>query len=389
MREENQANLDAVIGTANYDIGHVFGTGGGGIAVIGGVCLAAHKGRAATGIANPVGDPFYVDYVSHEIGHHFGSNHTFNGTTGFCGGNRHAATAWEPGSGSTIMAYSGLCGIEDVQFYSDDYFHVGSLIEMSNFLGSTGSLCSANSPTGNTIPSVSAGVDVTVPSATPFLLTAVGSDADGDATTIAWEEVDLGAAGPPNTDGGNRPIFRTYLPEPGPSRTFPRLPYILNFDNTPPDQPVSESLPVTTRSMQFRATIRDNRSGGGGVASDLMLVNVDSASGPFKVTSPDTPVTWTQGTTEAVTWNVANTAAAPVGCASVDIRLSADGGVSFPTVLAPATANDGSETITVPPVATTSARVKVECASAPFFDVSNANFTIAPVPVELQQFAVE
>jgi len=389
MREENQANLDAVIGSPSYDIGHVFGTGGGGIAVIGGVCLNPHKGRAATGLANPIGDPFYVDYVSHEIGHHFGSNHSFNGTDGFCGAQRHASTAWEPGSGSTIMSYSGLCVTEDVQFYSDDYFHVGSQIEMSDFLTSIGIVCSANSPTGNTIPTVSAGPDVTVPAATPFTLTATGSDPDGDALTFAWEEMDLGAPGPPNTDNGNRPIFRSYLPEAAAARTFPRLDYILDWDNAPPDVPVSESLPVTTRSMQFRATIRDNRSGGGGVASDLAVVNVISAAGPFKVTAPDTPVTWIQGTMEVVTWNVANTTAAPVSCAAVDLGLSTDGGTSFPTVLAAATPNDGSEAVAVPGVTTTTARVKVACASAPFFDISNTDFTIAPVPVELQQFTVE
>ena len=390
MREENQANLDAVIGSPNYDIGHVFGTGGGGIAVIGGVCLTPHKGRAATGRPNPIGDPFYVDYVSHEIGHHFGANHSFNGTSGFCGAQRNPSTAWEPGSGSTIMSYSGLCVIEDVQIDSDDYFHVGSQIEISNFLDSIGIVCSANSPTGNTIPTVSAGPDLVLPAATPFTLTATGSDPDGDALTFAWEEFDLGAPGPPNTDNGNRPIFRTYLPDPSPSRTFPQLQYILNWDNVPPEVPVSESLPVTTRSMQFRATIRDNRSGGGGVASDLMVASIQSGAGPFKVTAPDTNVIWTQGTTETVTWNVANTSAPPVSCAAVDIRVSVDGGLSFPIVLAAATPNDGSETITVPAANTREARVKVACAAgSPFFDVSNVNFQIAPVPVELQGFTVE
>jgi hypothetical protein len=389
MREENQANLDAVIGNPNYDIGHVFGTGGGGIAVIGGVCISAQKGRAATGIGNPTGDPFYIDYVSHEIGHHFGANHSFNGSTDFCGPNRHASTAWEPGSGSTIMSYSGLCSSENVQNDSDDYFHAGTLIEMSNFIQGIGSICSANTPTGNALPTVSAGADHVIPSATPFTLTATGDDADGDALTFAWEELDLGAAGPPNTDNGNRPIFRTYLPDPSPSRTFPQLQYILNFDNTPPDFPVSESLPTTTRTMQFRATIRDNRAGGGGVASDSMLVSVTSGAGPFKVTQPDTHITWPEGTTQTVTWNVANTSAPPVSCASVNVLLSTDGGQTFPTALASGTPNDGAEDITVPSAATLTARVRVECVTSPFFDLSNVDFTISPVPVELQQLTVE
>jgi hypothetical protein len=88
-------------------------------------------------------------------------------------------------------------------------------------------------------------------------------------------------------------------------------------------------------------------------------------------------------------WNVANTTAPPVGCASVDVLLSTDGGSTYPVALAAGTANDGSETVTVPPTPTTTARVKVQCATTPFFDVSNTNFTIAPVSVELMRFTVE
>jgi hypothetical protein len=176
-----------VIGTPNFDIGHVFGTAGGGIATIPGVCLAAHKARGATGIGNPTGDPFYIDYVSHEFGHQFGANHSFNGTSGFCGPSRNPATAWETGSGSTIMSYSGLCGAEDVQFFSDDVFHVGSLVEISNNVQAGSGSCGAQSATANAIPSVSTGHALTIPSATPFTLTATGSDADGDPLTYSWE----------------------------------------------------------------------------------------------------------------------------------------------------------------------------------------------------------
>jgi hypothetical protein len=152
---------------------------------------------------------------------------------------------------------------------------------------------------------------------------------------------------------------------------------------------VSESLPVTTRALRFRATVRDNRSGGGGVAADDVVVNVTAAAGPFKVTAPDSDVLWIIGSPQTVAWNVASTTAAPVACGAVDIRLSTDGGSSYSIALALATPNDGSEVVTVPANVTTTARVRVECASAPFFDVSNTDFRIAFLPVELMQLTIE
>jgi hypothetical protein len=369
---ENQATLDSVIGNANYDVGHVFATGGQ-AAVVETACNNPIKARGASGSATPVGDAFDVDHVAHAFGHHVGGYQTFNGTTGECEGGRAPASAWEPGSGSTLVSHAGKCSPENLQSNVDAYMHAGTINEIITYINnpSFGGGCGTTSSTGNTPPTVNAGADYTIPRNTPFTLTASGSDPDGDALTYTWEEMDLGTASPPMTDDGTRPLFRSFPGTTSPSRTFPQLSDILNNTST-----IGEVLPSTTRSMNFRVTARDNRSGGGGTASDDMVLNVRSDAGPFEVTQPNTALTWAAGSTQTVTWNVANTTAAPVSCANVKISLSTDGGNTFPTVILASTPNDGSQAISVPGVSTTSARIKVEAVGNVFWDVSNVNFTI-------------
>ena len=327
---ENQANLDTRIGTANYDIGHVFTTGGGGVATLNSPCNAGTKARGVTGLPNPIGDGFDIDFVAHEMGHQFGGGHTFNGGTGNCaGGNRSAANAYEPGSGVTIQGYAGICGSQDLAPNSIDTFHVRSLEQIVGFIG-TGGSCSANTATGNTPPTVTGAGNFNIPKQTPFALTASATDAEGDSITYDWQEYDLGpqTTAIPNTDsdGQAKPIFRVYLPTVSGTRTFPSLQYILNNANVPPATTPSgfltgELLPAIARTMNFQVIARDNRANGGGINTATAQVIVDGNSGPFIVTAPNTAIDIPGGIHITVTWNVNDTTTAPINAANVRFRF--------------------------------------------------------------------
>jgi hypothetical protein len=375
LLSKNQSNLDSVIGNANYDIGHVFSTAGGGLATLGCVGKTGLKARAETGLTNPTGDAFYIDYVAHEMGHQFGADHTFNTSMD---SNIHPATAYEPGSGSTIMAYAGLEGTDEIQPHSDPYFNSISLQHISSYLATIPSVgTSAN--TGNTAPTVSAGSNYTIPTGTPFALTASGSDPNGDPITFEWEEMDLGPATLLTTDdNGASPLFRDWVPSTSPTRTVPQLAGILNGSdviNNTSGNPV-EKLFAVARTSHWRVIARDNKSGGGGVATADMTLSVVDTGAAFVVTNLDSATTWTGNSTQTITWNVAGTTGNGIDAANVKISLSTDGGQTFSTVLAASTPNDGSQAITLPNVATTNARIKVEAVGNVFFDINNANLTI-------------
>ncbi len=371
MLGENQAKVDAIIGSANYDIGHVFSTGGGGIAGLGVVCNNGSKARGVTGQASPIGDPFDVDYVSHEMGHQWDATHTQNNSC-----NRTSSSAFEPGSASTIMGYAGICS-PNLQSNSDDHFHNHSYNQMRTYsVDGNGNSCATITDAINTPPVITMpSGGFFIPRSTPFELTASATDPNNDAMTYCWEQYDLGpatAAGDNNltNPSGNAPIFRSWSPTSSPTRVFPRISDLVNNTTV-----IGELLPTYARDLTFRLTVRDLYTNGA-VNDAQISFDVAGNSGPFVVTSPNSSVSWTSGSTQTVTWDVANTTASPVSCSNVSIYLSTDGGFTYPTLLVASTANDGSASVTMPEIVTSTARIKVKGNGNIFFDISNQNFSI-------------
>jgi len=383
---KSQSLITSQIGSANFDIGHTFSTGGGGLAQLGCVCSSGSKASGITGSPSPVGDAYDIDYVAHEMGHQFGGNHTFNGTAGSCSGNRNASTAMEPGSGVTIMAYAGICTGQDLAAHSIAYFHGVSYDEITNFINTGGgNSCDVMTATSNNPPTVNAGTAITVPKNTPFQLTGSATDQDGDALTYQWEEMDAGpTAGSWNI--GTKPFFMSNNPTTSPTRIFPKLSVILAGTYT---TTAGEYLPTTAQTLKFRLTARDNKMGGGGVCSATTTVTVNGTAGPFAVTSQSTTgITYPSGSTQTINWSVNGTNAAPINCANVDIYVSTDNGTTFTLALA-ATPNDGTENIVMPVVSATkpTCRVKVVSTSNVFFDINKKFFAISATSAGLSQYS--
>lgn len=384
-------NLSSSIGNNNFDIGHLFGRdgGGGNAGCIGCICdndmstyqnqgityPSSYKGSGYTSPANgnPSGDTFDIDFVAHEMGHQFGGNHTSSYRV------EPDLKSVEPGSGSTIMGYAGVTNY-DVQNNSDPFFHAISIEQITNNIKAK--TCSVNTNTGNSIPTANAGPDYIIPKSTPFMLTGSGTDADGDQLTYIWEQMDKGTSSETGANSAAQeskipgPIFRSWTPLGSPIRYFPTMSSILaGALKTAGTEIDVEALPSVARTLNFRLTVRDNKTGGGGNNSDDTKLTVNPAAGPFMITSQNTAVSYVKGSSQTVTWDVAGTTANGVNTANVDILWSTDNGNTWTTLLT-GTPNDGSENITIPDILTNSGRIMIKGSHHIFFDINNANISV-------------
>lgn len=375
--DENMANMNANMGNANYDLGHVFAQSPlGGMAFIGVACLDSAnvkghlvngiKAGGATGIIDPQGETFSIDYVAHEIGHQLGASHTFNSIEGSCGGgNRTEVVAVEPGSGSTIMSYGGLCGSDDLQSGSDAMFHFASISQINGYTrNGVGNNCGSNSSAGNQNPDANAGSNIKIPANTPFLLDGIVTN----GATYSWDQVDTGTASTVSLDTGNNAIIRSLLPSANEDRYLPRLSDLFAGSST-----IGEILPQTTRELNFAFVVRD---GNGGIGTAFKNVEVTNTQSTFTVVSQPLAETLPIGENVTIIWDTAGTNNAPINCSNVDIQLLRSNGVK--NMILASTANDGIESVTIPettPVMT-GARIMVGCSDNSFFNISAGSITI-------------
>jgi uncharacterized protein (TIGR03437 family) len=399
--------IDQQTGAANYDLGHTFTETNGGLATTPSACNDSIKAQGVSAQSEDGYTPteFGVEQVAHEIGHQMGASHTFNANaSGSCtDDNRNANTAFEVGSGITVMGYAGICGEgmdpQDLDRIGNGFMHAYTIKEIAGYAATLKCFAPPSNSTINHPPQVFGPQAFMVPANTPFLLTGSATDPDAQDQanlTYSWEELDLGAASPPNSDDGTRPLFRNYAPVDSPARYFPSVQYILDNFNTPSNRCPSnwspsvnylcgETIPDSNRTMRYRLTVRDNRGSDGITAGTMaftdVMVTSTTAAGPFRVTAPGTN-RWQAGETALVTWDVANTNRAPVNAATVRIKLSLDSGNTFPYVLASGVPNNGSAAVTIPVgvPAALSARVMVAAESNVFLDISHGNLQILAGP---------
>lgn len=385
LSSQAQTTITSVIGEANYDIGHLFNqkddTLDGNSGFIGSVCKDNQKGSAYTTFSTPEGDEFDIDLVAHEMGHQLGANHTFSHIS------EGTLVQVEPGSGTTIMGYAGITGVNNVASNSDDYFHYASIVQIRDYLQTIS--CAEIIPLTNNPPVLTTLNDYTIPVGTAFVLNGEATDTDvSDILSYTWEQIDNGIV-TQSSFGPNSPtgaMFRSLPPTLVSERYFPKISRVLTGNLTevnPAEGGDWETVSNIERSLNFSLTVRDNVLNGGQLVSDEVSVSVSNEAGPFLVTSQSATATYEAGEVQTITWEVANTNLAPIFAQTVDIFLSTDGGLTYPTIIAQGVPNNGSYDVVIPGQATTTGRIMVKASDNIFFAVNAVDFTIIESEVVL------
>jgi len=342
----NQRFIDERLGSSGYDIGHMLdGGGAGGYAILGSACDDQEKAKGYTASPSGSGDFLIIDFLAHEIGHQLGATHTFNGIGGSCAFNGFDPTAVEPGSGSTIMGYAGLCDNDNLQAASDAYFHVVSTQQISFLAGLRASEgCGELEPISNLPPVVS---DLPggqfIPIGTPFQLDAEVVDPEAQPLLFSWDEVDNGEGSSLHAPELNGPLVRHRPPDTTPLQLFPSWRGLVTGQLDPGDQ-----LPNAARDLNFELYIRDAGENGMVRRMESVPLQVTDKAGPFRVLGPRNELSWIPGDLERIFWEVANTDQAPINASEVDVWLISEHDENQRYLLAEAQPNTGETLIEVP-----------------------------------------
>jgi len=378
MLQANTGVINNAVGFNGYDLGHVYSTSCdvGGIASLGSMCNG-NKGAGVTCHYSNNLDFMAASVTSHEIGHQMSAQHTFNNCDG---DNESLGNGYEPGSGSTIMSYGGLCGPQkNIQGGSDDYYHVASLIQIYNHLRDGGAPegCAQIIETDNIEPEVFIDTepDFYIPENTYFYLEGRATDANNDNLTYSWEGFNAGPLSPLGDPIGTAPRFRSFPPSDSPIRYIPK---VFNILSKTSDR--TEVLPAGEMELNFMFTVRDNNAEAGTAVWEELRFFSAPTDGKFEVTSQNSLTSVELGDSLIVTWNVAGTDQAPINCKNVDILFNTASEANFDinamTVLADNVPNNGTAKVIVPNEVTNRGRIIVRASENIFFDINSRNIQV-------------
>ncbi|WP_294300730.1 zinc-dependent metalloprotease [uncultured Chryseobacterium sp.] len=368
-----QQTLTSQVGNANYDMGHVFNAAGGNgnAGSIGSTCVnpatstSLAKGSAFTQNTTPTGDLFDIDYVAHEMGHQLGANHTFSHVSEGSGVNV------EPGGGTTIMGYAGITG-DNVQANTDAYFHYSSINQILNSLDSKTTCGTSQTITNNTAPVIAPLTSYTIPKGTAYYLEA--SAVDTDPIKYSWEQYDsVDSYNSISGDSGwgynaQGAIARSFFGTTNGRRYFPSLPSVMAGNLT--DKVKWETVSYIPRTLNYAVTVRDENTVRPMLASSETTLTVGN-DGPFKFSGLTTSTVLYNNAQNTITWDVANTNAAPYNTSAVKIEYTTDltNGSAW-TELVASTPNTGSYTVQMPSSLTGAVKLRISAVGNVFYAVS-------------------